>query len=209
MTTETPPPSLQAHIKRLWLHGFLAGFVVVLIILVSMFFIWGWPSTTPEVKEESKPAIPQAQAPAAAPTAPGSEAGPPAVAGKLPPATLKADLEAVLARLAEANQKKDLHLLLSLYDPAFADLQQKSGEISRTWEIYDYLSLRFRIEEIKSPSPNAAVARVIWEAGTRNRATGKIKDFTIAYLVHFTNESGQWRIKSLEKIDKPGQQGKS
>jgi hypothetical protein len=209
MPTETPPPSLQAHIKRLWLHGFLAGFVVVLIILVVMYFFWGWPSTTPEVTEGSKPAIPQALAPAVAPTAPGSEAGPPAVAGKFPPATIKADLEAVLARLAEANKKKDLPLLLSLYDPAFSDLQQKSEEVSRTWDIYDYLSLRFRIEEIKSTSPDAAVARVIWEAGTRNRATGKIEDFTIAYLVHFTNDSGHWRIKSLEKIDKPGQQGKS
>ena len=37
----------------------------------------------------------------------------------------------------------------------------------------------------------------------------KSKTLTKAYLVSFTYESGQWRIKSLEKAGKPADQEKS
>ncbi len=78
-------------------------------------------------------------------------------------------------------------------------MPQKAEEISRTWKIYDYRSLRFRIEEIRSQSPGNAFAKVIWEGETRNRSTHEIKELNKTYLVWFTNDSGQWRIKSLEK----------
>ena len=192
-----PDSPLLAHVKRLWIHGFLAGLAVVLVILSLWYFIWGWPlGSAPEGQEEAKPNFPRLRllrAPAAT-----SQVG----------GTLKDELEAVLAKLAEANQKKDLPQLLSLYDPAFPDLQQKTEEISRTWKIYDYRSLRFRIEEIRSQSPGNASAKVIWEAETRNRSTYEIKDLNKTYLVWFTNDSGQWRIKSLEKAGTPGEQEK-
>ena len=191
-----PDSPLLAHVKRLWIHGFLAGLAVVLVILALWYFIWGWPlGSAPEGQEEAQPNISQAPAPAA--TKDRSAV------------TLKEELEAVLARLAAANRNKDLPQLLSLYDPAFPDLQQKAEEISRTWKIYDYRSLRFRIEEIRSQSPGNASARVIWEAETRNRFTYKIKELTKTYQVWFTNDSGLWRIKSLEKAGTPGEQEKT
>jgi len=191
-----PDSPLLAHVKRLWIHGFLAGLAVVLVILSLWYFIWGWPSgSAPEGQEEAKPNI--------------SQAPPPAATKDRSAVTLKEELEAVLARLAEANRNKDLPQLLSLYDPAFPDLQQKAEEISRTWKIYDYRSLRFRIEEIRSQSPGNASAKVIWEAETRNRFTYKIKELTKTYQVWFINDSGQWRIKSLEKADTPGEQEKT
>jgi hypothetical protein len=201
--------ALQTHLKRLWIHGFLAGFVVVLVIVLAWYFIWGWPSTTPEGQEEPKPTISQAPANPETSPAPVPQAAPPPAAAAKPPETLKADLEAVLTRLAEANRKKDLPLLLSLYDPEFQDLPRKTEEISRTWTVYDYRNLRFRVDEIKSSSSGQAVARVIWEAETKNRATDEIKNLTKTYLVEFTNNSGQWRIKSLERAGKTGAQERS
>jgi hypothetical protein len=195
-----PDSPLLAHVKRLWIHGFLAGLAVVLVILSLWYFIWGWPlGSAPEGQEEAKPNISQAPAPAA----------PPAATNDRSAVTLKEELEAVLARLAEANRNKNLPQLLSLYDPAFPDLQQKAEEFSRTWKIYDYRSLRFRIEEIKSQSPGNAFAKVIWEAETRNRFTYEIKELNKTYQVWFTNDSGQWRIKSLEKAGTPGEQEKT
>ena len=93
-----------------------------------------------------------------------------------PPATLEAELSGVLAKLEEANQKKDLQQLLSLYSPSFPDLPQKAQEISRSWASYDYLSLNFKLTEIKSPTPDSASARVTWKIKTRQRQTQKIKD---------------------------------
>ena len=198
-----PDSPLLAYVKRLWIHGFVAGLAVVLVILSLWYFIWDWPlSAAPEGQEEAKPTLSQTPATPARPPAPSA-------ATAQPPATLKAEFEAVLAKLAEANRNKDLPQLLSLYDPTFPDLQQKAEEISRTWKIYDYRSLRFRIEEIRSRSPGNASAKVIWEAETRNRSTHEIKELTKTYLVWFTNDSGQWRIRSLDKAGQPAEQEKS
>ncbi len=167
---------------------------MVFVILLTVFFIWGWPSLTPERPEERT----LSQAPPA-PATPESKPAPIIASMVGPTSTLKIELEKVLADLAEANLKKDLPLLLSLYDPTCLDLSVKTKEISRTWTAYDYRSLQFRIEEIKSAAPGDAVARVVWRGKTRNRATGELKDLSRIYLVGFSNDSGQWRIKYLKK----------
>ena len=190
------PYKLQAHLKRLWVHGFLMGSGVVSVILLILFFIWGWPSLAPEKPEERTPTLSQAPS---APATPESKPAPIIASMVGPTSTLKIELEKVLANMAEANLKKDLPLLLSLYDPNFLDLSVKTKEISRTWTAYDYRSLRFQIEKIKSAAPGDAVARVVWQGKTRNRATGELKDFSKIYLVGFSKDSGQWRIKYLKR----------
>lgn len=204
------PSALQAHLKRLWIHGFLAGFGVVLVILLICLFIWGWPTTSQEEAEEAaKPAPAQAPAtPAAPPAAVLKTPQPPGVEAK-PSAVLVAELSAVLAKLGEANQKKDLQQLMGLYSPTFPDLQQKTQEISRSWAAFDYLSLSFKLAEIASPTPASASARVTWAIKTRQRETRAIKNTTKNYLVRFTRSSGQWRIQSLDKVDKTADQDKS
>ena len=207
------PSPLPGLVKRLWLNGFLAGIGVLIAILLIWSFIWGWPWGTTIKQENVRPPISQAPANLAAPPAPVSEAAPPSGATAKPSATLKAELEGVLARLDEANEKKDLSQLLSVYDPAFPDLVRKTEEISRTWKIYDYRSIRFHIEEISSPSPNDALARVIWEVETKNRSTQKIRKFNITYQVRFTKALGQWRIKASARTgpseSPPAKGGKS
>lgn len=201
MAPQNPSSSaLQAHLKRLWIHGFLAGCGVLCVILLIGFFIWGWPEATPEGPEEAKPAPAEAPATPAMPPAPAPKAPPlPSAAA---PSTLEAQLTGVLAKLEEANQKKDLQQLLSLYAPSFPDLPQKAQEISRSWASYDYLSLNFKLTEINSPTPDSASARATWKIKTRHRQTQKIKDTTKIYLVRFTCESGRWYIQSLEKAEK-------
>ena len=211
MASQNPSPTaLQAHLKRLWIHGFLAGFGVVLVILLICLFIWGWPTTSQdEAEEAAKPAPSQAPAtPAAAPAAVVKTPPPPSTEAK-PSAALETELSAVLAKLAEANQKKDLQQLMNLYSPSFPDLQQKTQEISRSWAAYDYLNLSFKLTEIASPTPESASARVTWAAKTRQRQTREIKDTTKTYLVRFTRSSGQWRIQSLNKVEKAAHRDKS
>ncbi len=195
---DTSASALQALLKRLWIHGFLAGVGVLCVILLICYFIWGWPFATSEGPEETT------ATPTEALVAPVTPPAPPSIAGG-PPTTLEAELSGVLANLQEANQKRDLQQLLSLYSPSFPGLLQKGQEISRSWVSYDYLSLNFEMTEINSPAPDSASARVTWKIKTRHRQTQKIKDTTKVYLVSFTRESGQWRIKSLEKFGLPDQ----
>ena len=207
------PSPLQANAKLLWLNGFLVGIGALIAIFLIWSFIRGWPWGTTNRQENVKPPLAQAPANPAAPPAPVFEATPLPGAAAQPSATLKAELGAVLARLTEANEKKDLSQLLNVYDPAFPELVRKAEEISRTWTIYDYRSIRFHIGEVISPSPNEALARVIWEVETRNRATQQVNNFTIAYQVRFTKAQGQWRITASAKMglpeSPPGKGGKS
>ncbi|MFI5354331.1 MAG: hypothetical protein ACHQX0_01850 [Desulfobaccales bacterium] len=198
---DTSASALQALLKRLWIHGFLAGVGVLFVILLLGYFIWGWPFATPEGQDETKATPTQALVAPVTPPAPGGAVG--------PSATLEAELSDVLAKLGQANRKKDLQQLLSLYSPSFLSLHQKAQEISRSWASYDYLSLNFELTEIKSPTPESATARVTWKIKTRQRQTQKIKDITKVYLVSFTCASGQWRIQDLEKVGKPTNRDKS
>jgi hypothetical protein len=190
------PTHLQRLLKRLWLHGFLAGFGLLLAILLVWLIFSGWPKAPPEQGEGITP-LPQAPAAPATPTPPLARVEPAAPA--MPSPTLKADLEAVLARVAKANREKDRSQLLGLYDPAFPDLSRKADEIARSWAIYDYRSLHFSVDEITSSSPHEASARVTWEVETQNRATKGVKRQTITYLVRFAKDGVHWRIKSSEK----------
>jgi len=198
----TPNPSdtpLVAHVKRLWIHGFLVGCGGVLLLLLIWFFIWGWPfASGPEGPEEAKTASGTTAGPAAplkqVPTSP-----PPALGPRQPEAALRNQLTAILVKLGEAQQKKDLPLLMSLYAPSFPNLDEKAREIAATWKTYDFPSLKFRIMEIKSQDPENVVATVTWEAETKNRATQAIQTFTKVYLVWFTQDAGRWRIKGLDK----------
>ena len=206
---DTSSSALQSHLKRLWIHGFLAGVGVLFVILLICYFIWGWPFATPEGTEETKPTPPQAQVTPVTPAAPALESQRPPSVPAGPPASLEAELSSVLGKLGQANQKKDLQQLLSLYSPSFPNLPQKAQEISRSWASYDYLSLNFKLTEINSPARDSASALVTWKIQTRQRQTQKIKDTTNVYLVSFIRESGQWRIKSLERVGKKANGEKS
>ncbi|MCL4501375.1 MAG: hypothetical protein M1438_05900 [Deltaproteobacteria bacterium] len=203
---ETSTSALQAYLKRLWIHGFLAGVGVLVIALLICYFIWGWPFATPESVEDARTAPPLAKVTPAAPPASIVKTAPPPGVATGSPAALEAELSGVLAKLGEADQKKDLHQLLELYSPSFPNLPQKAQEISRSWASFDYLSLNFKLTEIISPAPDRASALVTWKIQARKRQTQEIKDTTKVFLVSFIRESGQWRIQSLEKV---GNQDKS
>jgi hypothetical protein len=131
----------------------------------------------------------------------GNSAPPPAAA-KVPAestATLESQLAQVLAGIREANQKKDLSQLLSHYSPNFPQLQQRVQYISKTWKIYDYPKMDFKITEVRLLANKTAQARVTWNVETQNISTLKNKTIVKTYLVRFGRESSQWRIKSLQQ----------
>lgn len=206
---DSTPSALQTHLKRLWIHGFLAGFGVLLVICLICLFIWGWPTAAPEGPEEARLTPSQTStAPVTTPAPAPTTTVPPSAEVK-PPASLEVELKEVLDRLEKANQKKDLQQLLSLYSPTFPDLPKKAQEISRSWASFDYLRLRYKLTDIESSTPDRASARVIWEIKTRHRQSREIKDTTKIYLVRFTCESGRWCIQSLEKVGKVAGRDKS
>jgi hypothetical protein len=173
--------SLVQHMwKHIWLHGFVIGVGFVLIGFLVWFFITETPlSSTSHLGETA----PQVQAPVD-PTGP-----------------LKSQLAQVLAGIKAANQKNDLAQLLSYYSPTFPQLHQKTQKISKDWKTYDYPKMDFEITEVRLLDDQTAVARVTWDVEAHNISNLKNKNISKTYLTRFARESGQWRIKALDKAE--------
>ena len=120
-------------------------------------------------------------------------------ADSLPP--LKSQLAQVLAGIGQANQKKDLTQLLSYYSPSFPRLQQRTQQISQNWKIYDYPKMDFAMTEVRLLADQTAVARVTWKVEAHTISTLKNRHISKTYLIKFAKESGQWRIKALDKAE--------
>ena len=199
MTDNRQPSPVQRRWKHIWVHGFVIGVGVVLIGFVVWFFIAGTPSSSTFHKDET---VPQAQARQA--QAPPAEV-PPAGSPVLPrprwilPRQLESQLTQLLAGVKEANQKKDLPQLLRHYSPNFPKLRQRVQHISKAWKIYDYPKMDFEITQVNLLTDQIAVARVTWDIEAHNISTQKNKTFSKTYVIRFARESGQWRIKALNK----------
>jgi len=191
----------QPKWKNIWIHGFVLGIGVVLIGSLVWFFIRGTPSSPPSITGEKAAEV--QSPPVGAQPAKGLPVGP-AVTSQTPvdsAALLKSELAQVLAEIKEANQKKDLPLLLSHYSPNFPQLQQRVQNISKTWKIYDYPKMDFEITEVRLLAGKTAEARVTWKVEARNISTLKNENISKIYLIRFARESGQWRIKALDKAE--------
>ena len=189
--------SLGQHMwKHIWIHGFVIGVGAVLIGFLVWFFITETPSSSNSHPGEMAPqvqALPGAGLPVSPPVALQ------APVDSTPP--LKSQLAQVLAGIKQANQKKDLPQLLSHYSPGFPQLQQRTQQISQSWKIYDYPKMDFEMTEIRLLDDQTAAARVTWEVEAHHIGTLQNKHISKTYLISFARESGQWRIKALDKAE--------
>jgi hypothetical protein len=191
----------QLRWKHISIRGFMLGVGIVLIGFLVWWFILGTPSLPPAITGEKAAEV---QAPQVEAQSDKSLPVGPAVTSPAPvdsPAVLKSELAQVLAGIKEANQKKSLPQLLSHYSSNFPQLQQRVQNISKTWKIYDYPKMDFEITEARLLAGKTAEARVTWKVEARNISTLKIENFSKTYFIRFARESGQWRIKALDKAE--------
>jgi predicted RNA-binding Zn-ribbon protein involved in translation (DUF1610 family) len=189
------PPGLPS-----WVIGALAGAgVVIIILLIIIFSRTGAPPAPPA------PAPPRAEAPAppapaptpaVTPTPPAPPAPPPAA----PAETLQDQLQKVLSRLREAQLKKNITELMSVYSTTFPNYDQKRKDALTTWENYDYDILVFTVDKVQALDANNALAWVTWYMDLRNRNNQETASATQSYQVRFVQEMGAWRIRELKEV---------
>jgi hypothetical protein len=201
MTEPQKSSHSQPRWKNIWIHGFVLGIGVVLIGSLVWLFIRGTPSSPPSITGEKAAEVqsPQEKSEPAQGLPVDPAVTPPTPVDSL--AVLKSELAQVLAGIKEANQHKDLPQLLSHYSPNFPQLQQRVQNISKTWKIYDYPKMDFEITEVRLLAGKTAEARVTWKVEARNISTLKNENISKNYLIRFARESGQWRIKALDKAE--------
>jgi hypothetical protein len=176
--------------------GLLVGAGVIILLLLILVFTR---------TEKPVPPIPQlppkaeAPAPPAAPPAPPAAA--PAPAPEAQPASLKEQLQGVLAKMREARLNKDIILLMNTYSLTFPDLDEKRRETLKAWENYDYTNMVFTVDEVQPLDADNANATVTWYVDLKNRRTGELISSTQTFKVRFAKELGQWRIRTLEETE--------
>jgi hypothetical protein len=160
----------------------LAGVVIVLLAVLLF----------------RRPALPPA--PPAAP--PRAEApAPPAVAPAAPEEQLKGELHQLLSTLREAQLRKNLTQLLGCYSADFPHLEAKRQDIEKAWANYDYTTLTYTLDDLKTLDADHVRARVSWFIDLKNLKTGETTSLIQSFQVGFARESGQWRIASLEEME--------
>jgi ketosteroid isomerase-like protein len=182
--------------KHLRVGGLLLGVGLGLIGLLTWPFM-GRTAESPTDKITDQVQQAPAREGQSAPVAP--KVGPKATTQSI--TDLKSQIEQVLTGIKEANQNKDLSQLLSYYSSNFPQLPQRAQSFSKNWKVYSYPKMEFEIKDIRLVAENNAVIKVTWNVEVQNISTKKSKDMSKTYLVRFVKESGQWRIKALEKTE--------
>ena len=195
MTDSQKSPDELPLRKHFWSRRFLLVLGLALVGFLVWFFVRETPSPLTSNKGET---VPRAQV-LSEPSAPADRQVPSVSAEAT--ASLKNQLEQVIAEIKDANQKKDLSQLLSHYSANFPHLTQRAQSISKNWKIYDYPKMGFEIKEIKRLADDAALVRVTWDVEAINISTLKSKNISKTYWIRFVRESGQWRIIALDNVE--------
>jgi hypothetical protein len=224
---ETPPPEKElppekppAPVKPAspmagtpnWLLAMLAGAGVIIIILLILLFTRGTspPPTPPMTAQAPSPAAPAPTPPAEtkpAPAAPAPAAQTPAAPAPAPEtpaaeASLKVQLQKTLSLLREAQLNKNIIQFMSAFSFTYPELDDKRARTLKTWEDYDFISMVYTIDKIQPLDADNTIAWVTWYIDTKNRETQDMSSSTQTYKVRFSKELGQWRIRSLEEVEK-------
>ena len=106
-------------------------------------------------------------------------------------------VEGVLKQVGEAQLNKDIKLLMAAYSPDFPDREDKKARILQTWKRYNYLDLRFRVENVSQPEAGSLRAKVVWSVTLEDRRSREKANLVKGYTVTLINESGKWLIQDL------------
>ena len=109
----------------------------------------------------------------------------------------------MLQNMRAAQLKKDIDQYLNYYSTNFPALDKKRQITAKNWELYDYLDLEYKIDEVKLLITGNASALVTWKIKYRNKGSAEIKYITQKFNIMLSNESDKWRISKLELITKP------
>jgi hypothetical protein len=181
----------QLKIKHIWAHGFFIGLILGGLGFFAYYFVLTIPYPS-----EINPSRPLAEIQPEQ-ILPGDLKVTPLVPSNSV-ANLETELFQVFDGIKETNQKKDLDQLLSFYSPNYPQLSQKAQSIKRSWKLFDYQDMAFKVQEIKQLTENNVLARVTWDVVVKNLETHKVKNISKTYQVTFVKESGQWHILGLK-----------
>ena len=111
------------------------------------------------------------------------------------------DLYQLLEDIRIANMRKDLWLWQSRYTARYLEERGRKDDIVGQWKKVDYLSLQYRIEDIRM-LPSMTTAIVAWGMELKSLNTGKTNTSSQKLYSEFIFEDGRLKIASVRKAEK-------
>ena len=186
------------------MHGFLIGLILGALGFGSYYF-WKSFSSIPPSEEHASPPLSKIDSEQMLPEVPRvSEQLAPEISKVSPQAhthsgaNIDQEMAKILEKIKEVTLKKDLAGLMNLYSSSFPGLSKKTKSIIRSWKLYDYQKMEFRVHEIKHLAENSLIVWVTWDVAVKDLSTRKTKNISKTYQVSFIKESGQWHIMGLK-----------
>jgi len=114
------------------------------------------------------------------------------------PAITEQDVRSLLEDIRMANLTKHLSLWESRYSKKYLELTGKKENIVEQWNKYNFVSLRYRIENLQVRGPEAE-AVIVWDMELRPAAGGSSNRITSRLASAFVLENGVLRIASVKQ----------
>ncbi len=178
-------------IKLMWRQLFVIWAVVIILFIGSFFVVRSLLFTSQPAGVKPSPAT----KPASVSEVAVALQTPAASSPDLNPEWGK--VEEILRRVQEAQLNKDINQLLAAYSPSFPDLEDKKTRILQSWERYNYLDLRFILENVSQQNDHSIMAKVVWMLVLEDRQSQEKTNLIKKYTIFLANESGKWRIQNL------------
>jgi hypothetical protein len=183
----------RLRVRHVWVHGFLIGLVVSALGIGAYYFINSFSSFLPSEENASR-TLAKSQSEETLPAEPNVSPQ-----RRLTHETnLELQLSQVFKGIKETTLRKDLDGLMKIYSPSFPNFSKKVQRLNRSWKMYDYQRMDFKIQEIKSLAEDSAVVLITWDVAVKELSSGKSKDISKTYKVNFIKENEQWHIIGLK-----------
>ncbi|MGC2063571.1 MAG: hypothetical protein WA610_11385 [Thermodesulfovibrionales bacterium] len=123
------------------------------------------------------------------------------VPGTPAPSVSEEDIRRLLEDIRTANITKDLNLWESRYSSGYRELKGKKEGILDQWKQFDYLSLRYRIENLQAYSTGAD-AVIVWDIELRPVRGGSSKRVASRLASTFVLEDATLKISAVKKDER-------
>ena len=108
----------------------------------------------------------------------------------------------IIEQVRTAQLTKDINLFLNAYSPTFSDIDKKKASMLKIWQQYDYLDMKFHVDNIVKPNDHIIIAKISWDITLEDVHLKKKSNLLRDYTILFSDTSGKWLIQELVQGDK-------
>jgi hypothetical protein len=186
--------NLVKAVRLMW-RQLLFIWSVVILLFIAYFFVLSKPAP---VAVNAAPQIVQVKRVSNSPAPALALQGPPLQESR-PSAVIPewGTVTGLIEQIRTAQLKKDINLFLNAYSPTFSNIDKKKESMLKIWHQYNYLDMKFHVENIEKPDDHTIIARVSWDITLEDVRLKKKSSMLKDYTIFFSDTSGRWLIQDL------------